>query len=437
VIPDLAATATRTLAAHWAGRYTVPSRQLYPHQWSWDSAFVAFGLRHVAPDHAEQELISLFQAQWTDGRVPHIAFDPAVAADAYYPGPDFWRSRDFGGTPIIATTGLIQPPIHAWAAWATYQADPDTARARGFLERLYPALVAWHQYLYRRRSFTGNGLVALVHPWETGMDNSPSWDRPLARIDPLPSTVLRRHDLEHAQPAERPTDRDYGRYMRIATAYRDRGYADEPDKQLFAVEDPLTNALLVVSERALAQMATVLGHDPHPHQAHADRVATALTEHLFDAEAGIFFARDIIAGELLREYTIGGLAPLIVPGLPVAKALVKTALGERFQLGRSHLLPSYDITAPGFEPARYWRGPGWFNTTWLIWQGLLRHGELAHADALHRSLLTTAAHAGLREYVDPISGAGHGAPGLSWSAAVVLDALRRHPSTQAMRERQP
>jgi hypothetical protein len=427
VIRDLAATAAGILAAHWTGRYTVPSRQLYPHQWSWDSAFVAFGLRHLHPDRAQRELLSLFEAQWADGRVPHIAFDPAVPADAYYPGPVFWRSRDFGGAPTIATTGLIQPPIHAWAAWATYQADPDTARGRGFLERLYPALVGWHQYLYRRRSLTGSGLVALVHPWETGMDNSPSWDRPLSRIDPLPSAALRRHDLMHAQPAERPTDRDYGRYMSIATAYRDSGYADEPDKLLFAVEDPLTNALLVVSERALAEIATVLGHDPVQHLAHADRIAAALTAHLFDGEAGIFFARDITGGGLLREYTIGGLAPLVVPDLPAARDLVKTALGERFRLGRSHLLPSYDLTAPAVEPARYWRGPGWFNVTWLIWQGLRQQGELAHADALHRSLLRTAAHAGLREYVNPISGAGHGAQGLSWSAAVVLDALHQRP----------
>ncbi|MGV9573680.1 MGH1-like glycoside hydrolase domain-containing protein [Streptomyces nigra] len=27
----------------------MPARSLYPHQWSWDSAFIAIGLRHVSP----------------------------------------------------------------------------------------------------------------------------------------------------------------------------------------------------------------------------------------------------------------------------------------------------------------------------------------------------------------------------------------------------
>ena len=36
--------------ANWDGSYTVPSRTLYPHQWSWDSAFVAIGnAQLVAP----------------------------------------------------------------------------------------------------------------------------------------------------------------------------------------------------------------------------------------------------------------------------------------------------------------------------------------------------------------------------------------------------
>ncbi|MFD6427487.1 hypothetical protein ACFWEF_01945, partial [Bacillus velezensis] len=38
----------------------------------------------------------LLAAQWGDGRVPHIVFNPEVPAGAYFPGPGFWRSSTDG-----------------------------------------------------------------------------------------------------------------------------------------------------------------------------------------------------------------------------------------------------------------------------------------------------------------------------------------------------
>lgn len=420
----LAADAREVLRANWVGRYTVPSRRLYPHQWSWDSAFIALGVRHLDPARAEQELESLLSAQWADGRIPHIVFDPAIAPEAYFPGPAFWRSADIVGSPDVATTGLVQPPIHAWAAWETFRADPDRSRARAFLVRMYPKLVAWHAYLTRCRDAGGRGLVSLVHPWESGMDNSPAWDEVLRRVQPLPVTELSRHDLTGAGAAqERPTDVDYGRYIRLAADYRDQGYRDLPGRGAFTVEDPLTNALLAVSELALAGIATEAGAEAGPHRMRAQQLARALVEVLFDPQARTFFPRDLHTGALVRVYSVAGLAPLVVPGLPVAGDLVKTALGERFGLGTVHLVPSADLTAPTFEASRYWRGPAWYNTAWLLWRGLLEHGELDTAEALRRSMLVTAGRSGFREYVDPLTGRGAGATQFSWSAALVLDLL--------------
>ena len=115
---QLVRDAIRVLIENWHGHATVPSRRLYPHQWSWDSAFIALGQQHVAPQRAAVELLSLFGAQWADGRIPHIAFNPAVADDAYFPGPSFWRSSQLPGHPPVDTSGIIQPPVHAIAALA-------------------------------------------------------------------------------------------------------------------------------------------------------------------------------------------------------------------------------------------------------------------------------------------------------------------------------
>ena len=76
--------AIRVLCANDLGGWTKPAPSLYPHQWSWDSAFATIGLARVDPDRARRELETLFAAQWADGRVPHIVYISAVAADVYF-----------------------------------------------------------------------------------------------------------------------------------------------------------------------------------------------------------------------------------------------------------------------------------------------------------------------------------------------------------------
>ncbi|MFJ4032133.1 MGH1-like glycoside hydrolase domain-containing protein [Streptomyces griseoluteus] len=417
--------AARVLAANWTGTSTVPSRHLYPHQWSWDSAFIAIGLRHLSPLRAQTELETLLAAQWGDGRVPHIVFSPSVPLDAYFPSPDFWRSSSAGraaGAPrTVQTSGIVQPPVHALAAWLVHRADPGLSWARGFLGRVYPRLAAWHRYLLRRRDLGGGGLVSVVHPWEQGMDNSPCWDTPLARVAPAPARSFRRADLDHGAPEDRPTDLDYGRYVRLAADYRDGAYADGDGE--FTVEDPSFNALLIASEHALARIAAELGTPGTARHARAERLTEALVERLWDDASGMFLCRDLRGGTI-HERSVSGLVPLLLPGLPreVSGALLDTLRGPHFA-ARTGLVPSYDLRGPAFEPNRYWRGPAWFNTAWLVERGLRTHGEKAAADALRTAFLRAAGDSGFAEYVDPDTGEACGAPGFGWTAALTLDLL--------------
>lgn len=429
---QLARAAISALGMNWHGHATVPSRTLYPHQWSWDSAFIALGLQHWAPRRGATELLSLFGAQWSDGRVPHIVFDPAVPDQAYFPGPSFWRSDDVDGHPPVDTSGIIQPPVQAVAA-AAVMAHLDEAAAE-FGRRIYPCLVAQNAYLRRCRTVAGSGLAFVTHPWETGMDNSPAWDAPLLAV-PADLGVFDTHtrrDLAHADSDERPTDDDYARYIRLAAAYRDHGYDDRwaAEQGEFVVIDPGFNALWAWSELALADIARRLRLDDGRHRAEADRITAALIEDLYvdrPVHGGLFHAVDQRSGRRLAERTVGGLIPLVLPGLPAAvvRRLMATLTGEAFRAGATDVLgvPSFDLTAPEFDAQRYWRGPSWLNTTWVVARGLQAHGHTELADHLLADVITLTSRSGLREYFNPRLGTGHGADHFSWSAALLLDVL--------------
>ena len=141
--------------------------------------------------------------------------------------------------------------------------------------------------------------------------------------------------LGHAGAGERPTDEDYTRYIRLALAYRDHDYNDDwvRAEAEFLVVDPGFNALWAWSELALAGLAEQIGADPGPHLTEADRITSALVDGLWSEELGIFVARDARNGRLHGERTVGGMLPLVLPGLPepTVAALVATLTGEAFR----------------------------------------------------------------------------------------------------------
>jgi hypothetical protein len=420
VYDELWKSATGVLDTNWSGDHMVPSRRLYPHQWSWDAAFIAIGLAHVDPARAWCDLRSLFEAQWPDGRVPHIVFDPATAEQDYFPGPGFWDVPAYGGRPARGSTGIVQPPMHAIAVWEVYRQDADRAE----LEWFYPRLVCQQEYLAGPRDLGGGGLSSIVHPWESGLDNSPAWDPALANVpaDVSLLTTYRRRDLAVSDAAHRPTDTDYARYVGLVLSYKADGYVDT-GRHPFAVECPAFNAITGAAELALAEIAKELGRpgDAAAHRDRARRITGALAERLWNPETEAFHARDVRTGALSPARCVSSLLPLMLPDLGTGQveAIMAEIRSPRFGLPA----PSYDRTAPDFDTARYWRGPVWINANWLLRRGLLAHGFRDEAEALRADLIRLVDRNGHFEYFHPDTGEGLGAPTFSWTAALSLDLL--------------
>src|SRR5207245_32306 len=72
--------------------------------------------------------------------------------------------------------GITNPPMVVTAAFLVGRRQPKRERRLAFWRRTYPGLLGFVEYLARRRRLRGSPLVAVVHPWESGWDNSPRWD---------------------------------------------------------------------------------------------------------------------------------------------------------------------------------------------------------------------------------------------------------------------
>jgi hypothetical protein len=378
-----------------------------------------------------QELEAIFRGQWANGMLPHIRFDPRTLD--YFPGPDFWASDRVPLAPRDQrTSGLTQPPLHARAALEAYRHAGADAEALAFLRRLFPKLVAQHRYLAGRRDPAGHGLAAIVHPWESGLDNSPIWDPELDAIEVPPGALpaYRRYDLAHANAADRPSDAAYDRYVYLAIRYRDSGYddADLLATSPFLVEAPLFNAIYLWSAHALVEIAGILGEDRAPFQAAARRIHDGLLTHLWDPTARRFFSYDLRSRRSIRKESIDSAIPLLDPELPgdLVEAIAGELRSRHFDPPpevEHYLIPSYDLDGPEFDRRRYWRGPVWINMDWLVWRGLRQHGRASLAREVEGSMVGLVERSGFREYFDPFTGQGYGSPDFSWTAALLIDVL--------------
>ena len=416
-----------------------PALGLYPHQWSWDTGFIAVALARVDTALARASLASLFRGQWRTGMVPHIVFDPT--AEGYFPDAQRWAchllSADAPSEP--PTSGICQPPIHALAVAAILECAPDEGivaadAAREWVGAVYPKLLAWHRFIVRERLDSASGLVRIVHGWESGMDNSPRWD---AAYDDVPVhrslPPYQRRDLAHvAEPSERPTDAEYDKYLSLVEEFKEAAYdqAVLAERCSFAVGDVFFTAIFAMANDQLAEIARLLGRSEQDELAgYADAARNAVQRRMV-AGTGATLDLDLRRRRDLAPGTIAEFSALLAGGLPseAQRRLTSRLLGPEWA-GHPALAapvpPSTSPLSPAFRPRSYWRGPVWPVVTWLFVRALDRAGDVGAATALRDATLRQLGDRVFGEYYEPMTGEALGTEDHSWTAAVVIDWLCR------------
>jgi hypothetical protein len=410
----LAARARSILEANDRGGYTVPTDRLYPFQWNWDSAFVAMGFATYDMDRALKELECLVKGQWEDGMIPHIVFHKP--ADTYFPGPDVWRTRH-----SIPTSGITQPPVFAIAL--EFLADRAQPEQMDRIAALYRAALRYHRWWASARDPEGRGIVAILHNWESGRDNSPEWDGPFAHVEQTTTTAIIRRDLGHINAVMRPRDEDYRRYIHLVDRYAafhwrpEAMWKDAP----FKVACIGINAILASAEASLARLARRFGNSVEQKEIEARKLRLGLgLVSLWDERQQFFFSRDLNSGKRLETQVSAGFLPLLSMDCPPDAIQSLASCFDRIMQAEILPVPSTLPGQTGFEPKRYWRGPVWAVVNYLIALGFERHGLKDHAHRLRQSTYRAIATVGFYEYFDPLTHEGAGGDTFSWTAAIAL-----------------
>ncbi|MBX4201894.1 glycoside hydrolase [Candidatus Saccharibacteria bacterium] len=431
---DLLKEAEEVLAHNDRELWTVPAGDLYPHQWLWDSCFIAIGLRHLDIERAQTELRSLLRGQWSNGMFPNIIFTHNERRHI-----DLWRSWVSPYAPdSVATSGITQPPMLAEAVFKIGQ-RLKLAERRSWYKEMLPSLVEYHNWLYADRDPHKEGLVLLLHPWESGLDNSPPWISEM-RKHSMPWWIslmeklhfdsvinLVRRDTKHVPPGQRMSNIEALAYWSALHRLRRKAYNSEAilSRSLFAVEDLAFNCILVRANALLKQLAKTAGQDLPDELIESMNLTETALDQLWDEQTGQYYSRSFVSHKLIEEPTIATLLPLYAGTISKDKAdrLVDMLKRQRM-FSTSWPVPSVPVNSPSFDSYKYWQGPTWVNTNWLIIDGLDRSGYKDESKILRERTIQMVAKSGMYEYFNPLNASPAGAANFSWTAALTIDLLK-------------
>jgi Mannosylglycerate hydrolase MGH1-like glycoside hydrolase domain len=349
--------------------YTRPSPDRYRWQWYWDSCFAAIAWRHFDPARSRAELETLLAAARPDGFIGHTIFWEHPVSGPRVLFYNVIHRDDF-------MTATIQPPALA-LAWRLAVGDPA----------LEPRIVAHHAALAAERDLEGDGLLWILQPDESGLDASPQFD-PIwgERAQGLPG------------------------FVELVRRNRERKFRIEAVR---ADGDPIVCEVLTNVVYALSRLALGL-----------PSITPALIARCYDEPSGLFLPAVTPPIRQRFPLTCAALTPLALPDLPdeIGHRLAQYLFDER-RFWTAVPAPSVALDEPSFSLRehfdglrRYWRGPTWVNSAWLLWRGIVRLGYEEQAAMLARAITEAVSREGLREFYDPGTGRGMGAQEFAWSA---------------------
>lgn len=414
------------------GTHTVPSANMYPHAWLWDSAFSSIGLRHINPRRAATEIDTILDSQWQNGMIANMRLSPG-SSDRLV-----WAAHRHPSAPHhVHTSGISQPPVLAEAVMRVSE-KLDCDDRHQFVVRSLGRIASFHKWIYRERNPNGSGLFAAVHPWETGMENTPPWMEHMRSVDwGLSGKILQhigraahglRRDTKHT-PAHQRADRDEtALFFLSAVKLRNARYDSKKlhDNYPLHVEDIALNSIFVRNNQVLENLSDEYGLPLGDELRLNMQKSRQSLESLWDSHDHLYYSRDAVSGKLINIPTIASLMPLYAgTSSPDRRETLVNHIKNAETFGAPFGVPTVPVNSEFYRSGNYWTGPMWVNTNWLLIDGLYRAGHEQLAKKTKQKTLHAVSVGGMHEYFDAKTAQGLGAKDFSWTAALTLDLLHQ------------
>lgn len=373
----------------------------YQHQWLWDSCFHAIVWSYFNPEYSKKELLNLTKKQFNNGMLPHMYYWKKVSG--LYPRIGDWLFKNLW--PEKDRTHITQPPLIAQSVSVVYQKTQDL----DFLEKIIGPVKNYFNWLHKERNLTGDGLVSIIHPWESGMDLLPVWDHI--------------HNIKHIF-----TIRTGLWLNKIIKEYNKVEWDIEKIKKLnlFLVKDVAFNVVYILNLKILGELCNLLEQEEESniYLSRAELAKESLIQKCWDEDTHFFYSIQSISDKILPEITVCGLYPLLLDiDRKKADFLLNDHLLNEEEFWLPFPIPSVAKSSPHFNPKGssflLWRGPTWFAPNWYIVKGLQKQGYTDIADQIIDKMCQLIEISGFREQYNPISGKAYGAKDFGWSTLIV------------------
>ena len=412
---NLVEKAKKVLLGNKKKGFTLPTNnKLYPAQWKWDSGFIALGYSHFNLKYALDEITTLLKGQWKDGMIPHILFHDLNTN--YYPNHSVWNCGN-----KIHSSGITQPPVLAIMLKKILDKNKIKVSEKIKIKSIIKKLKKYHEWLIKYRDPKNTGLVSILHPWESGYDNSPLWDYPMSEVKVEKNLKYKRGDNKVINPEYRPLDSDYDRYVTIKNHLRKNKYNPKKlyNKSMFNVVDVGFNSIFLRANKDLLELLKSFNLEHNKLKKFILKSENQI-EKLYNEKKGVF-----------TNYDIRNKKKIIVPSITnyfilfadlknqtINKKIIKNL--KKHNQTKKYIFSSIKPNHKKFEEKRYWRGPVWINCNWIIYQGLKNKDKL-FSEYVKQKTIQMLEKKGFHEYYSCKNGKSMGANNFSWSAALYLD----------------
>ncbi len=397
--------------------YTLPTNnKLYPAQWNWDSAFIALGYSYFNLNFALKEIKTLLDGQWKDGMIPHILFHNTNTN--YYPNHTAWNCGN-----KIRSSGITQPPVLASILKEIIDKNKITKIQKKEIKKFVIKIKKSHEWFIKNRDPKKTGLVSILHPWESGYDNSSLWDEPMNKVKIEKNIQYKRADNKVINPEHRPLNIDYDRYVTIKNDLRKKKY--DPKKifktSMFNVVDIGFNSIFFKSNKDLIILLKKFNLDSSTIINYVKITEENILKY-FDKKKQTFFCFDLRNKKKIFIPSITNYLILYadIKNSKINDILIKNL--KKHNLKEKYFFSSIKPNHKSFEEKRYWRGPVWINCNWFIHKGLMNKDE-KYSNKIKERTIRLVEKKGFHEYYSCKNGKPMGANNFSWSAALYLDLI--------------